>query len=90
MHALFTPKAPDRQIVPRIGLLEKHNTFCCCCFCYLTSHVLQLRSETVVVRRRMIYGLGDNLYDGHMITGEECGPYFLTFVLQLRENSGKT
>ena len=28
-------------------------------------------------------------YDGHMITGEECGPNFLTFVLRLRENPGR-
>ena len=30
--------------------------------------------------------LDDRLYDGHMITGEECGPDFLSFVLRLREN----
>ena len=45
-------------------------------------HVLQLRSETVAVRKRMIY-------DGHMKTGNECDPNFLTFVLRLRENPGK-
>ena len=38
--------------------------------------------ETVAILRRMIY-------DGHMITGDECGPNFLTFVLRLRENTGK-
>ena len=41
--------------------------------------VLQLRSESVAVRRRMIY-------DGHMIAEDECGLNFLTFVLRLREN----
>ena len=30
------------------------------------------------------------MYYGHMITGEECGPNFLKFVLRLRENPGKT
>ena len=29
------------------------------------------------------------IYDGHMIPGDECGPNFLTFVLQLRKNPGK-
>ena len=29
------------------------------------------------------------IYDGHMITGDEYGSNFLTFVLRLRENSGK-
>ena len=37
----------------------------------------------------MIYGLDDRLYHGHMITGDECGTNFLTFVLRLRENPGK-
>ena len=32
----------------------------------------------------------DTLYYGHMITGDECGPDFLTFVLRMRENPGKT
>ena len=27
--------------------------------------------------------------DGYMITGDECGPNFLTFVLRLRKNPGK-
>ena len=35
-------------------------------------------SETVAVRRRMIY-------DAHMITEDEYGPNLLTFVLRLRE-----
>ena len=29
------------------------------------------------------------IYDGNMITEDECGPNFLTFVLRLRENPGK-
>ena len=29
------------------------------------------------------------IYDVHMITGDECGPNFLTFILRLRENPGK-
>ena len=29
------------------------------------------------------------IYDGHMITGDECGPDFLTFVLRLREKPRK-
>ena len=45
-------------------------------------HVLQLWSETVAVRRCMIY-------DGNIIVGDECGPRFLTFVLRLRENPRK-
>ena len=28
-------------------------------------------------------------YDGHMITGDECDPNFLAFILRLRENPGK-
>ena len=44
---------------------------------------LQLMSETVAVRRGMIY-------DDHMITGDECDTNFLIFVLRLRENTGKT
>ena len=31
-----------------------------------------------------------NDYDGQMIPGDECGPNFLTFVLQLRENPKKS
>ena len=30
------------------------------------------------------------IYDGYMITGDEYGPNFLTFVLRLRENPGKS
>ena len=33
-------------------------------------HVLQLRSETVAIRTRMIYCLDDRVYDDHMITGD--------------------
>ena len=29
------------------------------------------------------------IYDGHMTTGDGCGPNFLTFILWLRENPGK-
>ena len=47
-------------------------------------------SETIAVRRWMIglYMIWMK-YGGHMITGDECGPNFLTFVLRLRENPGK-
>ena len=38
--------------------------------------MLQLWSETVAVRRRMIY-------DGH-ITGDECGPNLRKFVLEAK------
>ena len=58
------------------------NLKCCCCMLFNDGRVLQLWSETVAVRRRMIY-------DSHMITGDECDPNFLTFVLRLRENPGK-
>ena len=46
-------------------------------------HVLQLRSETVAVRRRMNMVL--DYYDGQMIPGDDCGLNFLTFALQLRK-----
>ena len=49
---------------------------------FYDGHVLQVWSETVAVLKRMIY-------DGHMITGDECGTNFLTSVLRLRENPGK-
>ena len=29
------------------------------------------------------------IYDGHVITGDDCDPNFLTFVLRLKENPGK-
>ena len=53
-------------------------------FFYLLNdgHALQLLSETVAIRKRMIY-------DGHMITVDKCCPNFLTIVLWLRENPGK-
>ena len=48
-------------------------------------HILHLRSETVVVRRRMNRDWIIN--DGHnMVPGDECDLKFLTFVLQLKEN----
>ena len=49
-------------------------------------NVLQLKSETVAVRRRR-NGLND--YDGQMQSRGKCDLNFLTFVLQLRENPGK-
>ena len=55
---------------------------CCCLLLFNDGYVLQLRSETVAVRRRMIYG-------GHMITGDECGPSFLTCVFRLSEKPRK-
>ena len=50
-------------------------------------HVLQLRPETVVFRRRMRNVLDD--YDGQMVSGDKCDLNFLTFVFQLNENPGK-
>ena len=50
-------------------------------------HVLQLKPETVAVRRRKGNVLDD--YDGQMVSGDKCGLNFLTFVLQLRKNPGK-
>ena len=50
-------------------------------------YILQLRSETVAVRRRMNMISED--YDGQMIPGNECDTNFLTFVLQLSKNLGK-
>ena len=46
-------------------------------------HVLKQWSETVAVHRRMIYGSDDTVYDDHIITGDECGQNFLTFILGL-------
>ena len=46
-------------------------------------HVQHLRLETVAVRTRMNMISDD--YDGQMIPRDECGPNFLTFVLQLRK-----
>ena len=69
---------------------EHFNTrqpYCCCCLLFKDGHVLQLWSGTVAVHRRMIHG--SMIYDGQMITEDECGPNFLTFVLRLRENPGK-
>ena len=51
-------------------------------YLYLPLHILKVCSQTVAVPRLMIF-------DGHIITGEECGPNFLTF-LRLRENLGET
>ena len=55
---------------------------------YNDGRVLQLWSETVAVRRRMLHGLGDILwpYDNR----GRMWPNFLRFVIQLRENPGKT
>ena len=50
-------------------------------------HVLQLRSEIVVIHRLMRNGLDD--YDGQMISGDKYGLNFPTFILQLRENPRK-
>ena len=48
------------------------------------SHVLYLRLETVSVCRRMNMVLEDN--DGEIISENEWGLNFLTFVLLLRKN----
>ena len=41
-------------------------------------HILQLRSETVAIRRRM--NMISGVYDAEIIPGDECDPNFLTFV----------
>ena len=51
----------------------------CLFYCLLNGHILQLRSETVAVRRRM--NMVWTIYDGHMIPEEEYDLNFLTFVL---------
>ena len=43
----------------------------------------RLKSETVAVHRGMNMVL--DYYDGQMITGDECGPNLLTFVLLLKK-----
>ena len=48
---------------------------------------MHLRPETVAIRRRMGNGLDD--YDDQMLTRDKCGPNFLTFVLELKENPGE-
>ena len=58
----------------------------CCCLLFNGGHVLQLRSETVAVRRQEF--IVWMIYVCRMITGDEYGPNFLTFVLRLRENPG--
>ena len=60
---------------------------CCCCTIFNKSHVLHLKSETVVVRTRM--NMAWMIYDGHMIFVDESGLNFLTFVWKLRETRGK-
>ena len=57
-------------------------------FSYLMTHVLHLKSEPVVIRRRM--NMVWMINDGHMITEDECGLNILTCVLQLRKIPGKT
>ena len=49
-------------------------------------HILQLRPETVAVRRRMNMMSDD---DGQMIPRDDCSPS-LTFALQLMKNPGIT
>ena len=58
------------------------NRLCCCCLLFNDGNVLQICSDTVAIRRRMIY-------DGHVITDDEYGSNFLRFVLRLRKNPGK-
>ena len=55
---------------------------CLLLFLFNDGHVLQLRTVDGWYVGWMIYG-------GHMITGDECGPELLTFILWLRENPGK-
>ena len=76
-----------RKTLGKISTRKLTRLGSCCCFvvCYLLfngGHVLHLWSETVAIGTRMIY-------DEHIITGDECDPIFLTFILWLRENPGK-
>ena len=59
------------------------------CFSYLFKDglILRLRTETVVIYIRMRNGLDD--YDDQIISRNKCCLNFLTFVLQLKENSGE-
>ena len=50
------------------------SSYCCCCLLFNDGHLLQLWSEILASHTQMIY-------DGHMITGDECSPNFLTFNL---------
>ena len=52
-------------------------------YLFTGGHVLNLRSETVAVLRRM--NMTWTINDVHMIRGDECGRNFLTFVSQLRK-----
>ena len=49
--------------------------------------VLHLRSETVAILKWMNITSDDN--DDQMISRDECGPNFLTSVLQMRKNLDK-
>ena len=57
---------------------------CCCCLLSNDVHVLQLRSETVAVRRRMVYGLDDIGWP--FDNRGRIWPKFPEFVLRLMEN----
>ena len=61
---------------------------CCCCCLYKDDHVLRYdqRPSPSVDELYMVL----IIYDGHMITRDECGQNLLTFVLRLRENPRKT
>ena len=58
-------------------------------FCFIIlfngCHVLQLRPETVALRRRMRSGFVN--YDGQIVSGDKYDLNFLTFVLHLMENT---
>ena len=56
-------------------------------FLFKDGHVLHVRSETIVDRRRMNIVLG--AYGDQMITGDECGPNFLEFCLTVEGNPRK-
>ena len=62
----------------------------------LTRYDLIAKVVVCYLKTAMYYSYGHGpstvciLYDGHMITEDECGPNLLTFVLRLRENPGKT
>ena len=51
-------------------------------------HVLQRWSETITFLDG--WYMVSIIYGGQMMTGHECGQNFLTSVLRLRENPGKT
>ena len=62
----------------------------CCRWLFNDGDVLQLRDRRDASPSVDGWYMVWMTYEDHMITGDECDPNVLTFVLRLRENSGKT